>query len=177
MARTARTSARRGKAAPSEAALRQDVLADRARSLAARRTVSEPVLDQDQQLICEIGEALYALPLAQVVRTTPLTRLGATPPSSDPSLIGLAAANGRVLQVFDLAARLNLAPPSRKAEGYLLILRRGQTALRLDKRPQVALAAPAEDGDHLRLTGGALHDRLATPLSLQTLFPLPEPHS
>ncbi len=177
MAKAARTSARRGKAAPSDAALRQGVLEDRARRLAVRLTVPEPARDHDQRLICEIGEALYALPLAHVVRTTPLVRLGATPPSSDPSLIGLAAQNGRVLQVFDLAARLNLAPPSRKAEGYLVILRRGQTALRLDKRPQVALAASAEDDDHLRLDGGPLHDRLATPLSLETLFPLPEPHS
>jgi hypothetical protein len=158
--------------------LREGVLADRARRLAARLATPEAPQNQDQQLICEIGEALYALPLSQVVRTTPLPRLGATPPSTDASLVGLAADNGRVLQVFDLAARLGLATPSRATEGYLIILRRSQTALRLDSRPQVAVGAPAEDGDHLRLANGPLHDRMATPLSLETLFPLsPRPPS
>jgi hypothetical protein len=183
MARTARTNARRKTAVPTDVALRDErahksVLDERARRLAARLAVREVRIDQDQHLICEIGEALYALPLYQVLRTTPLTRLGATPPSTDISLVGLAAENGRALQVFDLAARLNLAPPSRAAEGYLVILRRGQTALRLDKRPQVALGALAEDGDHLRLADGPLNDRMATPLSLETLFPLsPRPVS
>lgn len=178
MARTARTNARRKTAAPSDAALRKGLLEERARALAARLTAPQASRDQDQHLLCEIGEALYALPLSQVLRTTPLTRLGATPPSTDASLIGLAAENGRVLQVFDLAARLHLARPSRAAEGYLIILRRGQTALRVEKRPQVALGSPAEDGDHLRLADGSLHDRMATPLSLETLFPLsPRPPS
>ncbi|NQE61216.1 chemotaxis protein CheW [Caulobacter sp. RHG1] len=177
MARTARTNARRT-AVPSDAVLRKSVLEERARRLAARLAIPEVQIEQDQHLVCEIGEALYALPLHQVLRTTPLTRLGATPPSTDTSLVGLAAENGRVLQVFDLAARLNLASPLRTAEGYLVILRRGQTALRLDKRPQVALGAPAEDGDHLRLADGPLNDRMATPLSLETLFPLlPRPVS
>lgn len=182
MARTARTHARRKTAAPSDAAFQKSVLDERARRLAARLDAPEAERDREQHLVCEIGEALYALPLSEVVRTTPLTRLGATPPSSDPSLIGLAAENGRVLQVFDLAARLNLASASRVAEGYLILLRRSHTALRVDSRPQAALAEPAEDGDHLRLTGGALHDRMATALSLEALFPLsprpsPEPQS
>lgn len=172
MAKTARTNARRKIAAPSDTALRKSVLDERARRLATRLAIPEVQADQGQHLVCEIGEALYALPLSQVVRTTPLTRLGATPPSNDTSLIGLAAESGRVLQVFDLGARLALAPASRAAEGYLIILRRGQAALRVDNRPQVALGAPDENGDHLRLTDGPLHERMATPLSLETLFPL-----
>lgn len=172
MARAARTNARRKTAAPSDAVLHKSVLDERARRLAARLAIPEVQRDQDQHLVCEISEALYALPLSQVLRTTPLTRLGATPPSSDASLIGLAAENGRVLQVFDLAARLTLATASPAAEGYLILLRRSQIALRVGNRPQVALGAPAEDGDHLRLTDGPLHDRMATPLSLETLFPL-----
>lgn len=183
MARTARTNARR-KAAPSDVVLREALLDERTRRLAGRADQHEPArLRDDDWLVCEIGEALYALPLSVVVRAKPLSRLGAIPPSTDASLVGLAAENGRVLQVFDLAARLNLAPAVRAAEGYLVILRRGQTALRVAQRPvALSVALAEEDGDPARVADAAspLHGRMVTPLALETLFPptprlLPEP--
>lgn len=173
MTKSGRTSARR-KATPSRDPLRERLIEARSRRLAERASDGlDDFLIGERHLICEVGETLYAVPLAEVARTTPLTRLGAIPASSDPSLIGLAADQGRVVQVFDLGARLTGREPSRAAEGYLVVLRRGRVAARTLTRPQATLAAPAEDAEHLRLETApddSLHGRLATPLSLDLLF-------
>lgn len=154
--------------------MRERLLEARSRRLARRASDEiDELLTGERHLICEVGETLYAVPLAEVARTTPLTRLGAIPASSDPSLIGLAADQGRVLQVFDLGARLTGRAPSRAAEGYIVVLRRGRIAARTMTRPQATLAAPAEDAEHLRLEAAAdpsLDGRLATPLSLDLLL-------
>jgi len=128
---------------------------------------------RERYLVCEVGEALYALPLHEVARTKPMDRLGAVPASVDPSLVGLTADGGRVLQVFDLSARLGAAPPTSLSGGYILILRRGRFGLRTAVRPLAAHATRAEDGEHLHLDdpSSPLHGRIATALSFELLFP------
>jgi chemotaxis signal transduction protein len=180
------TKTRRGarrKATLSTIASRDAILDERARRLATRdRTAPDQRLGHTA-LVCEVGEGLYALPLTAVSRAVPLVRLGAAP-STDPTLVGLAADSGAVLQVFDLAALLGAAPASRAASGYLLILRRGQTALRIDNRPVAALIEPIEgpEPDRARVIDPAspLNGRTLVTLSPDALFslsprPQPEP--
>lgn len=179
MALKTRRSARR-KATLSDSVSRDAILEQRARRLASRDRTAPDRQPGHVALICDIADNLYALPLDTVARAVPLARLGAAP-STDPAFVGLAADSGTVLQVFDLASLLGLAPASRIASGYLLILRRGQTALRIDNRPMAARIEPVEgaDVDRARVADLAspFDGRSLVTLSPDSLFSLsPRPH-
>lgn len=184
MATKTRGPARR-KASSPEQALQDAVLAERAHRLAQPDRKIVDLSYRPTALVCAIADNLYALPLDTISRAVQLKRLGAAP-TSDPTLVGLAVDAGHVLQVFDLAARLNLAPSSREGDGYMLVLRHGRSALRVDHRPiALQIETIADDENHrAQITDptSPLDGKVVVMLSPDTLIspsprPQPEPIS
>lgn len=110
----------------SAAGRRHALLGARARSLARPRRQAEPIASI-ACIVCEVGGALYGVPLASALRVAPAQNI-APAPSSNPSLVGIFGHAGAFYFVFDLGLLTGGSPAP---NGSLILLRSGQSAMAL----------------------------------------------
>lgn len=137
----------------------REVWRERAAALAARSSTSEretgePVLG------FALGEESLAVPLRLLAEVLPAGPC-ALVPGAPPEVLGLLGRRGGILPVLDLAALVGLPSAGAPAEGYLLVLRDRELALRVDglhevrRLPSQGLRPAADSGPGRFLRGRA----------------------
>lgn len=165
----------RGRSAADSATLsasrRRAILLERTRRLAVRREREEEA-PAERVLLCRIGANLYGLPLGLVAKVKAFARRGVAA-GAHPAMLGLAADEGQVRPVFDLATLLG-AGPAGPGDGWLVLLAPPlKPALRLDVLPVAADVTLSEaDPSRARVLAGEDRDKVLVMIPASDLLAL-----
>lgn len=135
----------------------QAILRERTRAL-ARPAEAPKRTDAFTVLVCGIGEARFGLRLEDVARVIPFAK-PAFIPSVEPALMGALPRAGRFYRVYDLAVLLGgRAGVGGDPGGYVLLLREGAIALRVDSVFDASEVEPLspEQSSHLSASHAAI---------------------